>query len=56
MTSAPPTLPLMALGRRTSDRTRWEKDNRLSTNPAPFVVLALGAVLLAGLFLLFWLL
>jgi hypothetical protein len=44
----------MALGRRTTDRTRWETDNRLRRNPAPFVVLALGAAALAGLFLLFW--
>ncbi len=44
----------MAFGRRTARETRWEEDNRLSRNPAPFVVLALGAVLLAGLFLLFW--
>ena len=44
----------MALGRRQAEESRWEKDNRLGVNPAPFVVLALGAVLLAGLFLLFW--
>lgn len=44
----------MALGRRTARGTRWEEDNRISTNPAPFVVLALGAALLVGLFLLFW--
>ena len=46
----------MAIGRRTARGTRWEQDNKLSVNPAPFVVLALGAVLLVGLFLLFWLL
>jgi hypothetical protein len=46
----------MAIGRRRARGTRWEEDNRISTNPAPFVVLALGAVLLVGLFLLFWLL
>jgi len=44
----------MALGRRTARGTRWEEDNKLARNPAPFVVLALGAALLAGLFLLFW--
>jgi hypothetical protein len=46
----------MALGRRAARGTRWEEDNRISTNPAPFVVFGLGAVLLAGLFLLFWIL
>ncbi|HSJ94135.1 MAG TPA: hypothetical protein VK896_08885 [Gaiellaceae bacterium] len=45
----------MRIGRRSAGETRWEKDNRLSRNPAPFIVLALGAALLAGLFLLFWL-
>lgn len=44
------------MGRRTARWTRWEEDNRLARNPAPFVVLGLGAALLAGLFLLFWLL
>lgn len=42
------------IGRRSARGTRWEEDNRISTNPAPFVVLALGAALLVGLFLLFW--
>lgn len=45
----------MAIGRRTARGTRWQQDNRIATNPAPWIVLGVGALLLAGLFLLFWL-
>jgi hypothetical protein len=33
--------------------TRWDEDNRIAPNPAVFVVFAVLALLLAGLFLLF---
>ena len=33
--------------------TRWDEDNRIPLNPAVFVVFAVLAVVLAGLFLLF---
>jgi hypothetical protein len=33
--------------------TRWEEDNRIPMNPAVFVVFAVLAAVLAGLFLLF---
>lgn len=39
--------------RRTGARTRWDEDNRIAPNPAVFVVFAVLALLLAGLFLLF---
>jgi hypothetical protein len=38
---------------RKSQGTRWDEDNRIPLNPAVFVVFAVLAVVLAGLFLLF---
>jgi hypothetical protein len=41
--------------RRSSGKatTRWDEDNRIPLNPAVFVVFAVLAAVLVGLFLLF---
>ncbi len=43
----------MRIRRATKPTTRWDEDNRIPVNPAVFVVFAVLALVLAGLFLLF---
>ena len=42
------------LRRRTNEGTRWDQDNQVPLNPAVLVTFAVLAVVLAGLFVLFW--